>query len=87
MPYPSAATMNAELTQELKAMGSTSTTIIDTKIWRYFQHYTAEDLTNGIWYQLLKMQGSNRMWFIGSSVWFDSIKSIFDYNEILARDL
>jgi len=87
VPYPSAASMNAKLTQELKAMGSTSTTIIDTKIWRYFQHYTAEDLTNGIWYKILKMQGSNHMWFIGSSIWFDSIKSIFDYNEILARDL
>ena len=53
------------------------------KIWRYFPHYSSKKLTDGVLWDILEMQGRHKMWYIGSSVCFESLKSVVEYNKLL----
>ena len=53
------------------------------KVWRYFPHYSSKKLTDGVLWDILEMQGKHKMWYIGSSVSFESLKSVVEYNKLL----
>ena len=53
------------------------------KVWRYFPHYSVKELTAGVLWDILEMQGKHKMWYIGSSVSFESLKSVVEYNKLL----
>ena len=57
--------------------------IVTQKVWRYFPHYSTKDVTDGVLWDILEMQGSHKTWFIGSSVSFESLKSVLEYNKLL----
>jgi len=52
-------------------------------VWRYFPHYSSKELTNGVLWDILEMQGRHKTWYIGSSVSFESLKSVLEYNKLL----
>jgi len=70
----------------LRQIGASNIRIHKMKTWRYFPRYSADDLANGVLWRILEMQGKHGMWYIGSSVCFESIKSVLEYNELLLRN-
>ena len=57
------------------------------KTWRYFLHYSAAHMEQGYLWRILEMQGKYGMWYIGSSVSFESVKSVVEYNKLLVRNM
>ena len=55
--------------------------------WNYFARYSPEDMADGILWRILEMQGRYGMWYIGSSVSFESVKSVVEYNKMLVRNM
>ena len=84
---PTMAEMNNILRQQLTQLGATSINIISTKIWPFLPHYSHRDLTNDMLYSILKMQGKNKMWYIGASVSFGSISDVLEYNKLLVSKM
>ena len=63
--------------------GVTGMSLITQKVWKYFSHYSPKDLTDGVLWDILEMQGKHKTWYIGSSVSFESLKSVIEYNKLL----
>lgn len=63
--------------------GASRIDFIKQKVWKYFPHYSSKDLTDGILWDILEMQGKYKTWYIGSSVSFESLKSVLEYNKLL----
>ena len=63
--------------------GVSSIEYANQKVWRYFPHYSSKELTNGVLWDILEMQGIYKTWYIGSSVSFESLKSVLEYNKLL----
>ena len=61
--------------------------IIDAKTWRYFPRYSPADMETGILWKILKLQGKYNMWYIGSSVCFESVKSVVEYNRLIVENM
>ena len=59
--------------------------IIARNIWPYFPKFSADDLTSGVLWDILEMQGKFNTWYIGSSVIFESVKSVVEYNLLLMK--
>ena len=55
--------------------------------WRYFPRFSPQDVSDGIIWDILKIQGKYGMWYSGSSVIFESVKSVVEYNELLLRKM
>ena len=55
--------------------------------WRYFPRYSEEDMESGILWRILELQGKYGMWYTGSSVCFESVKSVVEYNKILVSNM
>ena len=75
--------MNATLTQ----MHGTNIRIRVVEPWRYFPRFNPADMNAGILWDILEMQGRHGMWYAGSSVIFESVKSVVEYNELLVRKM
>ena len=63
--------------------GATSVTLRKHKVWKYFPHFSTDDAADGILWDILELQGKYKMWYIGSSVSFESLKSVIEYNKLL----
>ena len=70
--------------QYLKAK---KTLILQMEQWRYFPRYSKEDIESGILWRILEMQGKYGIWYAGSSVSFESVKSVVEYNKILISNM
>ena len=70
--------------QYLKAK---KTLILQMEQWRYFPRYSKEDIESGILWRILEMQGKYGIWYAGSSVSFESVKSVAEYNKILLSNM
>ena len=68
-------------------MNGTKIDIKFVKPWRYFPRFNPEDVNAGIIWDIVKMQGKYGMWYAGSSVIFESVKSVVEYNELLVRKM
>eukprot|EP00794_Sanderia_malayensis_P011742 gene11742-12963_t len=64
-------------------MGATYVKIRQVYPWRYFPRFNPADTRSGILWDIVDMQGKHGMWYIGSSVIFESVKSVVEYNELL----
>ncbi|XP_021361056.1 polyenoic fatty acid isomerase-like isoform X2 [Mizuhopecten yessoensis] len=78
------------LTQKLKdhilnVERSTKIKIIHRIKWSYFPRYSVSDMASGILWDIFEKQGAHNMWYIGSSVSFESVKSVVEYNNLLLR--
>ncbi|XP_021351265.1 uncharacterized protein LOC110449016 isoform X2 [Mizuhopecten yessoensis] len=80
------------LTRKLRAHISTvevsdNLKIKDRFIWNYFPRYSVSDMASGILWDIFDIQGKHNIWYIGSSVSFESVKSVVEYNNLLLRQL
>ena len=70
--------------QYLKA---NQTKILEIQQWRFFPRYSSQDIDSGILWKILKIQGKYGMWYAGSSVCFETVKSVTEYNKILISNM
>ena len=61
--------------------------IVEHSIWKYFPHFSAKETVGGRLWDILAIQGKYRMWYIGSSVSFESLKSVVEYNKLLVSKM
>jgi len=73
------------LTESLEKMKATSVSVLHMKTWRYFPRFSTADLAEGMLWRILEMQGKYGMWYIGSSVSFESVKSVMEHNKMLLK--
>ena len=71
------------LTSHLKNISASKVSIQQTKIWTYFPRFNPSPIRNGILWDILELQGRYGMWYAGSSVIFESVKSVVEYNMLL----
>ena len=61
--------------------------ILNTVSWSYFPRWSPAEAAQGRHWQVFDIQGSNNMWYGGSSVSFESVKSVLEYNNLLLRQM
>ena len=61
--------------------------IIKTMPWSYFPRWSPAEAVQGRHWQVFDMQGTGNMWYGGSSVSFESAKSVINYNNLLLRQM
>lgn len=54
--------------------------VIKRKTWNYFPRFSEKKLAEGILWKIAENQGDQKTWYIGSSVIFESTKSVMEYN-------
>ncbi|OWF46743.1 polyenoic fatty acid isomerase-like [Mizuhopecten yessoensis] len=54
-------------------------------VWDYFARYPVPDIANGILWDILDIQGKYGIWYIGSSVSFESLTAVVGYNNLLLK--
>jgi len=64
---------------------ATDIEVLMTLTWEYFPRWSPADLNTGRHWDVFNMQGRGRTWFAGSSVSFESVKSVLEYNSLLLK--
>lgn len=81
---PDERVLKAELEKHfLENLGATSIRVVDQNRWDYFSRFSNRQIEEGNIWKVLDIQGFNRVWYIGGSTAFDSIKGCVDYNLLL----
>ena len=75
------------LTKNLQSTNASNIQIVRQESWEYFPKFSPDDMADGALWNIFKMQGSRRTWFAGSSVNFESVKSVFEYNKLLVSKM
>ena len=70
-----------------KGFNATDIEFLDTITWQYFYKWAPRELAQGNHWKVFDIQGTNRTWYAGSSVCFESVKSVMEYNKLLLRQL
>ena len=66
-----------------EGFNATDIEILETISWSYFPRW----IEQGRHWQVFEMQGKERMWYAGSSVSFESVNSVLDYNNLLLKQM
>ena len=74
-----------KLMESLTELHASSVNVGFMKTWRYFPRFSGRDLEEGMLWRILEMQGKYGTWYIGSSVSFESVKSVVEYNKLLLK--
>jgi len=85
-------TSKAELNQILiehytKGFNGSNIEILHTNSHTYFPRWSPEEMTAGRHWDVFGIQGTQRTWYSGSSVSFESIRSVMEYNKLLLRQM
>ncbi|XP_062618213.1 uncharacterized protein LOC134279817 [Saccostrea cucullata] len=76
--------IQSKLAAFLKKFRKTNPRILEQIKWGYyFPRFSAEDADRGYLWDILDMQGQFNTWYIGSSVYFESMESVIEYNNLL----
>ncbi|XP_031568105.1 polyenoic fatty acid isomerase-like [Actinia tenebrosa] len=66
-------------------LGVDTISVIKSKSWNYFPRFSVEKTAEGILWKIIENQGNEKTWYIGSSVIFESTKSVLEYNRLMMR--
>lgn len=83
--YPTKDILNAKIQNFATDFRMRNYTVVKQRTWKYFPRYSPEQMSSGILWDILDLQGYKRTWYIGSSVCFESVKSVLEYNNLLLR--
>ena len=86
-PDKSGKDMHKVFKDHFTEMGGTDIKLFNLTTWNYFPRFSPSDMEDGILWRIMEMQGQYGMWYIGSSVCFESVKSVVDYNKLLVRHM
>ena len=84
---PSESYLKKKLRKHLYSLSAQDLDIKHFKTWRYFPHYQPKEIEDGILWRILEIQGRFNMWYIGSSVSFESVKSVVEYNSLIIENM
>ena len=68
-----------------EGFGEADIDIFNTISWPYFHRWNAYEVMKGNHWDVFSLQGVYRTWYAGSSVCFESVKSVLEYNNLLLR--
>lgn len=57
--------------------------VIERQTWQYFPHYSAEEMSRGVLWDIISMQGRHRTWYTGAWTSFEAVNAIVSYNTML----
>ena len=60
---------------------------LDTITWQYFYKWAPNEMAQGNHWKVFDIQGTERTWYAGASVCFETVKSVMEYNKLLLRQL
>ena len=80
-----AALAEARLDSHLKQLGAQTITMVNQQAWSHFPHYSTADMSGGVLWDVLEMQGRHRTWYTGGWVCFDALNAIVSYNRMLVE--
>lgn len=75
--------LQAKLKSDLIAKGFKEPTILIQCNWEYFPSFNQQSINKGYPWKIIDMQGTNKTWYIGSSVSFESIRDVMNYDQML----
>ena len=70
-----------------QGFNATNVEILTTKSWKYFPRWSPAEIALGRHWQVFSMQGRQNIWYAGSSVSFESIRGVMEYNNQLIRSM
>eukprot|EP00092_Neocalanus_flemingeri_P103159 GFUD01131981.1.p1 GENE.GFUD01131981.1~~GFUD01131981.1.p1 ORF type:complete len:527 (-),score=102.25 GFUD01131981.1:408-1988(-) len=70
-----------------KGFNATDLEILNTITWPYFPRWSPEETGQARHWQVFNMQGKQKVWYAGSSVSFESIRGVMEYNNLLLRKM
>ena len=74
------------LGQHLRDFNKAEPQIVQQAKWGYyFPNFPPEAATSGVLWDILDMQGKYNTWYIGSSVSFESLENVFEYNHLILK--
>lgn len=86
--YSNEKDLNARLIKYYQeGFNATNIEIINTISWQYFPRWSSEEANQRNHWKVFEMQGLKRMWYAGSSVSFESIKDVVEYNNLLLTQM
>ena len=84
----SEAECNQVLAQHYKNITGYTPDIVTTVRWTpYFPRWSPSQVVEGRLWDIFSMQGKYRTWYAGSSVCYESVKSVMEYNKLLLRQM
>ena len=66
---------------------ASSVEILRTISWEYFYRWSPDEMQQGRLWDVFSVQGRSRTWYIGSSVSFEAIRSVMEYNNLLVSNM
>ena len=67
---------------------SSSLEVVESQSWtNYFPRWSPGQMTAGRPWDVLQLQGSQGVWYAGSSVSFESLSAVVEYNNLLLRQM
>ena len=69
------------------SFNASSVEILRTISWEYFYRWSPEEMQEGRLWDVFSVQGRSRTWYIGSSVSFEAIRSVMEYNNLLVSNM
>lgn len=80
------AHIQRKLFEHLQDFKKLNPEVVEQVKWGYyFPNFPPEAATGGALWDVLDMQGHYNTWYIGSSVCFDAIESVFEYNYLILK--
>ena len=79
--------LEVQFLDHAKHMGGTDLQLRNLTTWNYFPRFSPADMEEGVLWRILEVQGQYGMWYIGSSVCFESVKSVTDYNKMIVQNM
>ena len=70
-----------------QGFNATDVEILNTMSWQYFPRWSPAEIEMGRHWQVFGMQGRQNIWYAGSSVSFESIRGVMEYNNLLIRSM
>jgi len=58
-------------------------TVRERREWDYFPRFTSEAIAAGVPWALIGKQGVGNTWFIGSSISFESVEAVMEFNHFM----
>ena len=72
----------------LQQFPTSSLEVVVTQLWpNYFPRWSPGDMTAGRPWDVFRMQGSQGVWYTGSSVSFESLSAVTEYNKLLIKQM
>ncbi|XP_021360067.1 uncharacterized protein LOC110454720 isoform X2 [Mizuhopecten yessoensis] len=83
--FPSEDDIKSGFLNHANLYGITHGLVLARKTWNYFSKFGPAEMAAGLLWDIFTLQGHKNTWYIGSSVCFDSLNNVIDYNNLILQ--